>query len=155
MNPPTGWTSEPCLPSGSTPPSQQHPAWVHLQPSLLFWSLNLFYDLIQQTSYCYFSAICAGAKYPFLYILVTHYAFFLFLRLRRWPSQTQIQLNSTCHVLQPVKHDLYLFSQLLPFSIMRDRSPSHQSLTHLSACVCVCVCMGKSLVFNDENNVTQ
>lgn len=50
-----------------------------------------------------------------------------------WPSHIKIELNYTFLVLQSAKHDLYLFSKLLPFSIMRDRSPSHRFLTHLLA----------------------
>lgn len=49
----------------------------------------------------------------------------------RWPSHIK---TSTCLVLHSAKHDSYLFSKLLPFSVMWDRSPSNRFLTHLLAC---------------------
>lgn len=114
-----------CHPSNSQPEP--------LSPGLLPSALTL---VSITSSASYFAVV----KDPCVHNLVIRDVFFiiiiLFLRPaapRLWPSHIKIQLNSTCLVLKSAKDDLYLFSKLLPFSKMRDRSPSQQFLTHLLA----------------------
>lgn len=129
---------------------QQRPAWAHLQTPWLYWSVHLcirlwFLWLLQAA----FKLLLPFSGFFFFFfcsckvsidVSVIHYIFLFVVCLFyfkcpgapwRWPSHIK---TSTCLVLHSAKHDSYLFSKLLPFSVMWDRSPSNRFLTHLLAC---------------------